>query len=1006
MFATKEGRYQKPFQFRFAIVWALVASVFVGGLTFYKKAAMQKLAEAGVENLKLRHPKVAALFQASFYFFYDDQFVPGVREFLAHPGPSSGAEEPQIQQLVILSNNGSVIFDSAQPSPKGSDKNSEKNSEIPYPDPDVLEQIGSNEPVVFVRGFQVRILMPGSSGEGRSAELYKVLYVLDARSLRTRILLIFASGILLGLILWRMASTVRLFRFYLGTLTLWKRFWKLRVKFLFTIVLINAVTAVIVFYTLTSMQTREQTERIEKESVLFGQFSTGRVISDFTNFFYFYYSERFLPEVRSTIASNENLVGIRIVSHRNSGVLFDSEQAASGAGGKPLAASGPSEVPKADFSQEVEEQLRSRDLATRYFYRNGERLLSVITTYRNESQALFWVEYLFSFRTLARSIQAIRQQILLDLIPSIGLSLLIAIVFSQLLISPIRRLMAALRSVAAGDYNVLVDVRNSDEIGELAHAFNTMTSELKRKKELRKYLSDATYRQVMKATEGQDGLRIGSTRVEATVLFTDIRDFVAHCESMDAEEVTAMLNEYFSEMVEVVYKHGGEVDKFIGDAFLAVFYAGEESRFIQSSNPRQVNSSATALQAVYCSLEMRERLADFNERRREKKVREIETGIGITHGEIISGPIGAKDRMDFTVIGDVVNLASRIEKLSKAGSHTKIVFSHQVEERIRGLLDYVEFSREKVRGKNEEVLIYELVGIREIDALIKNLGSTDVALRRRSIELLGQSRNLAALPHVIEMLQDPDESTRIASILAISKLAPKDDPLATRALLDRIEKEKSEKILPTLISGFGRICSSQKVFNLVPFLDSSNDRIVANTIEALGQIRDPKAMDLVLPKLYSRNNRIKANAAMALFAAGHVEVIDTLKPMLMHSDPLMRSSAAFAIGELTSIAEPATLIKSWQAEDGEGGKQTKVFLAELQECVPMLVALLKDKDIAVRRQSVVALGKIKDKSAVLPLIDLVDPVQNSKELNRDIQEALRAIGSHKLVREVISRLTQ
>ena len=115
----------------------------------------------------------------------------------------------------------------------------------------------------------------------------------------------------------------------------------------------------------------------------------------------------------------------------------------------------------------------------------------------------------------------------------------------------------------------------------------------------------------------------------------------------------------------------------------------------------------------------------------------------------------------------------------------------------------------------------------------------------------------------------------------------------------------------------------------------------------------------------------------------------------------MRSSAAFAIGELIGIAETDHELEHWKARS----QTLKLFLAELQECVPMLVACLRDSDPRVRRQAVIALGKIKDKSAVLPMIDLLGTEHGNPELMEDVSQALRSIGSHRLVREVIARLS-
>jgi class 3 adenylate cyclase len=997
---TSPTRPNAPAHFRglrSAILWVGIALAYVVAISFYKSALMDEVAQQGLQALPQRHAQVSRLFQASFYFFYEEQFLPGVQQAI------EADAFPKVERVRVVANEGgTLLFDSRSPSKPGdapAGAAPEKLSE-----PAILAALGSGSaegaaPQVFYDGFRIEALFPGPQ--------VGILYTLDAGLVRNRVLLVLALG-LLCVFGARWIATRRASRDLVAALARWwSKFWRLRVKFLAAIVLINLITASILFFSLSRLQTRSETDRIERDSILFSEFSTAQVVSNFTGFFYFYYADRFIPETKKIIASNENLLGLRILSHRTSGVLFDSEQAESESLPQPAGLEGA----KADFAPEIEEQLRSRDLATRMTERDGEPMLVVVNTYRNENQEpVFWVEYRFGFHSLERSIQAIRRQIGLDLVPSLALGLLIAAVFAQLLIAPIRKLVGELGRVSEGDYDARVDFARKDEIGDLGQAFNAMTEELRKKKELRKYLSDSTYRQVMRAPDGPGGTQLGGSRVSATVLFSDIRNFVSHCESQEAEEVTAMLNEYFSEMVEVVYKHGGEIDKFIGDALLAVFYASDESRTIAPDGGGggggiAPSAAATALQALYCSLEMRERLKEFNQRRKAAGRSAIETGIGITHGEIISGPIGAKDRMDFTVIGDVVNTAARIEKLSKQARHTKIVFSHQVEDKVRGLLDYEELGIEKVSGKEESVRVFELVGVKDIDTLVANLETGDPSLRRRSVELLGHSRNPAALPRLLERLDDEDEIIRLQAVLASAKLSAPGAESETvfEALVARLRKEKSDKVLSALIASVGRLSSDpvRLIAALDPYLDSPNERIVANAVEALGQSRSPKCTDLILPKLMSRHNRVKANAAMALFAAGRIEVIHTLKPMLMHSDPLMRSSAAFAIGELTVIAGQDQLLSQWKTQ----APVIKLFLAELQECVAMLVACLRDPDPAVRRQAVIALGKIKDKSSVLPLIDLLDPARGGRDLLPDISQALSSIGSHKLVREVIARLS-
>ena len=582
-----EGR-KRPYRLRPALAWLGAAALFVVGVGFYKSYQMNLGAQRSLAVSQALAPRVQGLFQASFYFFYEDQFLPGV---LGLVKPSENRMEgPELKRVEFLTADGTLLFASSE---EGSRPEKSEEKGVRHPDPRVIQALQRTEPSLLAQGFRIEVILPPSAGTPVGVVMS---YSLPA--LQRQIGMALSAGLLLLLLFWRFASGGRSGRAWAWVLGVWRRFWRLRIKFLATILLVNLFTAAVVFTSLVSFQTREQTQRIEKDSVVFAEFSTARVINAFTNYFYFYYSDRFLPEIKNTIAANENLVGLRVLSVRTGNVLFDSEKATAPVSSAPSATSENSVV---QFPEDVLEQVKSRDLASRRVERDGQKLLSVVAAHRNENQeTLFWVEYLFSFQSLEKSIDAIRLRLLRDLMPSLLFGFVVAALFAQLMISPIRRLVSALRKVTSGDYNVTVRVRGEDEIGELANAFNAMTDDLRKKKELRKYLSDTTYRQVMAASEGSDGARQAGQRMQATVLFSDIRDFVGHCEALEAEEVTAMLNEYFAEMVEVVHKHGGEVDKFIGDAILAVFYASDESRSIVSESTNTPSGATTALQAIYC----------------------------------------------------------------------------------------------------------------------------------------------------------------------------------------------------------------------------------------------------------------------------------------------------------------------------------------------------------------------------------------------------------------------
>ena len=987
MLHATEGQ-KSASRLRWTISWIVLSLVFAFFLNLYKTSALRDLGQQGLAEIESHHPRLLELFQKDYFSSYDDRFLPGIEKIRS--------EVPHLKQIQIISSSGNLVFDSLK-------KNRKPNAPgETFSDSEVMISISESKPAQFIRRFETQWLFTISN--------FGILYTLEDPNLQTQISIYFVLGIVvLGVLLYlgrRNDNLRRSLRWTSQTIVSSVKVGGLRVKFLSAVIAVNLITAAIVLVTVSILQTQEQTDRIRKDSMLFSQFSTAQIVNDFSNFYYFYFADKFLPSIKRVVAANENLIRIKIISSRGNVVLFDTDWS-----NPEVKKNLPEAQRQISLPREVEHELKTRDISSQHYEENGTKFLTVTNSYRNETQEVpFYIQYDYNMASLGKSVQAIRRQILIDLIPSMALGLLVAIVFSQLLISPIRRVVAALKRIATGDYDVAIDIKRNDEIGDLITAFNSMSGELKKKKELRKFLSDSTYRQIMESPESFDMSRVGGTRVQATVLFSDIRSFVSVCESMEAEEVISMLNEYFSEMVEIIYRYGGEVDKFIGDAILAVFYASDENHGQQrvkfvggeiSDDMGPKTPTSTSLQAIYCGLEMRERLRDFNARRQAVKKNTIDIGIGITYGDIISGPIGSKDRMDFTVIGDEVNLANRIEKLSKRGNHSKILFSEAVEEKVRGLLDYEEIPNPDIPGREEVTRVFELIRIRDLNALLTNLKASDFSLRKRSIELLGQSGNTDAIPHLIRLINDDSEDIRLQTVVALSKLSQESNSNVVAAMFDRLKKESSDRVVSALVSGIGRLCTDDRILELEPFLNSPDERIVANTVESMGHGRNPKCIDLLIPMLSSRNNRVKANAAMAVFAAGRIEVVNTLKPMLMHSDALMRSSAAFAIGELTFLAHRKQLLKTWESTD----HGAKVFLGEIQECVPMLISLLKDREQMVKRQAIIALGKIKDRSTVLPLIDNIDLKGDSKEMIREISQALASIGSHKLVREVLSQMT-
>ncbi len=295
-------------------------------------------------------------------------------------------------------------------------------------------------------------------------------------------------------------------------------------------------------------------------------------------------------------------------------------------------------------------------------------------------------------------------QLVTFVIMIIGLFIGILGAFSlaQYLTQPINQLSVGALEIASGNFNFQIKKSTNDELGDLTDSFNQMARSLKEKELIkdafRRYVSHQVADEIFKNPQAYVHALKGERR-RVTIMFTDIRNFTPLSETMPAEEVVAILNQYLTNMTSIIFKYEGTIDKFLGDGLMAIFGA-------------PISHTDDVLRATISAVEIQHLLQNENIKRQKANRQPIYVGIGINVGEAVVGNIGSQDRLDYTVIGDTVNLASRLEELAKGG---EIVISEAVyqdlkkSELTRLGVKFSQSIRVKVKGKAEEVNIYKVI---------------------------------------------------------------------------------------------------------------------------------------------------------------------------------------------------------------------------------------------------------------------------------------------------------
>jgi adenylate cyclase len=277
--------------------------------------------------------------------------------------------------------------------------------------------------------------------------------------------------------------------------------------------------------------------------------------------------------------------------------------------------------------------------------------------------------------------------------------------FARSLAQAIREVARSARAILRGHYlNAHVHLQRDDEIGLLAQSFNHMSHELEQRERERDVFGRLVSPEVRdQLVQGE--LVLGGHEVEVTVLFSDIRGFTQLCEGLKPRDVVLTLNEHFTRMTHAVQRFGGYVNNYMGDAMVVVFGA-------PTPDPHRVE------RALYAAAAMRQALAEFNGERASYGAAPLSIGIGLASGTALAGQIGSPERCIYTVIGDTVNIAARIEGLAKEETGM-VAFVNQATHDLlpRPLRECLRpLGARTIKGRDSEILVWGLPEDAELPA--------------------------------------------------------------------------------------------------------------------------------------------------------------------------------------------------------------------------------------------------------------------------------------------------
>ncbi len=299
-----------------------------------------------------------------------------------------------------------------------------------------------------------------------------------------------------------------------------------------------------------------------------------------------------------------------------------------------------------------------------------------------------------SYNENIENLEAFQRVLLQFYLAVIALSLIAVMLLARSVTRPILDLATRVRRIEGGDYGQSVKVSGRDEISQLAGSVNNMARGLAEKEKVRDLLGKVVSHEIAEELLSKK-IELGGEEKVVTVLFADIKGFTTLCENSAPEAVLTLLNRYLSEITKVIEDNHGVVDKYTGDSVMALFGA-------------PLSRANDAENAIRAALAIQECMIELNTINRAEGLALMEAGIGVHTGLVVAGNLGSQNRLNYTVIGDSVNLSARLEGLTRKYNTPNIV-SETTRQHAPDFV-YRELDLVQVAGKSEPVRIYQVIG--------------------------------------------------------------------------------------------------------------------------------------------------------------------------------------------------------------------------------------------------------------------------------------------------------